>query len=388
MSVRKRKWETRTGETREAWIVDYTDQQGERHIETFDKKKEADARHDQVKQNIRTGSHISSKLTVAQAGENWIAKAEKGVGREGPLERATIKGYREMLNLHIKPMIGNLPIAKLDASAVDKFEERLLDAGRSKATVKTVLGSLSSILADAGAPRNAVRDRPRYKRSSRHQKKLKIGVDIPEPKEVSAILHNAQPVWRPLLVVAAFTGLRASELRGLRWEDVDLKKGVLHVTQRADRYNEIGSTKTGTSRRKVPFGPVVANAIRPAYLRAGGKGLAFPTKNGTVVEHSNLVKASIIPASKAAGLLDKHGNPKYTGLHALRHFYASWCLNRKEDGGLGFSFQQVKELMGHSSITLTVDRYGHLFENGDPNTLEAAEEALIGLHVTQPRHAG
>jgi integrase len=382
MSVRKRIWKTTQGETREAWVVDYKDQGGSRVLKTFDRKKDADAEHDRVRQDVRQGTHISSKLTVKQAGEEWIAKAEKGVGRDGPLERTTIKGYREALKLHIAPMIGNIPIAKLDAHAVNKFEGRLLDSGRSKNTVTTILRCLSSILADAGAPRNAVRDRPRYKRAGRHHKKLKIGVDIPSPQEVSAILHNAPARWRPLLVVAAFTGLRASELRGLHWEDVDLKRGFLTVTRRADRYNVLGSPKSKTSRRKVPFGPVVANAIRPDYLKAGGKGVAFATKNGTIAEHSNLVRDSIGPAAKAAGV------PQYTGLHCLRHFYASWCLNRKEDGGLGYSFQQVKELLGHSSITITVDRYGHLFENGDPNTLEAAEQALMSLHATQTQHAG
>jgi integrase len=382
MSVRKRSWKTAKGEEKEAWIVDYTNQSGERHIETFEKKKEADARHDEVRQQVRHGTHISTKLTIAQAGENWIAKAEKGVGREGPLERATIKGYREMLDLHIAPLIGKMPIAKLDADVVNKFEGRLLEektakgTSRSKNTVKTVLRNLSMILADAGAPRNAVRDRPRYRKNGRHQKKLKIGRDIPTPKEVSSILSHAPARWRPLLVLAAFTGLRASELRGLHWEDVDLKRNVITVSHRADRYNEIGSPKSRGSRRKVPFGPVVRNALAPLHLAAGGKGIAFRATKGDIVEHSHLVKSSIIPAAIAAGV------PQYTGLHCLRHFYASWCLNRKEDGGLGYSFQQVKELMGHSSITITVDRYGHLFDNGDPNTLEAAETALMALHAT------
>lgn len=381
MSVRKRTWTTSKGEQREAWIVDYIDQAGDRHIETFERKKEADARHDKVRQDVRHGAHISTKLTVAQAGERWIQKAEKGVGREeGPLERATIKGYREALNLHIKPMIGRLPIAKLDPTAVEAFEEKLIEGKRSRETIRRVLGSLSSILADAGAPRNAVRDRPRYKKSSRHAKKLEIGVDIPKPEEVSAILHHAPERWRSLLVVAAFTGLRASELRGLHWEQVDLRKRKISVTQRADRYRDIGSPKSKTSRREVPFGPIVANAITPAYLSAGGKGIAFPTNAGTITEHSNLVKASIIPAAEAAGV------PHYTGLHCLRHFFASWCLNRKEDGGLGYSFQQVKELMGHSSITITVDRYGHLFDNGDPGILDDAERALMGLHATRLQH--
>jgi integrase len=382
MSIRKRVWTTAKGEQREAWVVDYTDQAGERHLETFAKKKEADARHDQVRQDVRHGVHMSSRLSIAQAGEEWIVKAEKGVGREGPLERATIKGYREMLKLHIAPLIGRTPIAKLDVDAVKRFEGALIDGGRSKTTIKNVLRSLSMILADAGAPRNAVRDRPRYKRSSRHDRKLEIGVDIPQPKEVSAILHHAPARWRPMLVLAAFTGLRASELRGLHWEDVDLKKNLITVSRRADRYNDLGSPKSKTSRRVIPFGPVVAHALRPGYVKAGGKGLAFPTNKGTIVEHSNLVKASIIPAAVAAGL------QQYSGLHCLRHFFASWCLNRETDGGLGYSFQQVNELMGHSSITITVDRYGHLFKSGDQGTLEAAERALMDLHATQTQHTG
>lgn len=90
--------------------------------------------------------------------------------------------------------------------------------------------------------------------------------------------------------------------------------------------------------------------------------------------------------SERYGHVEARTEPKYTGLHALRHFYA--CLNRKEDGGLGYSFQQVKDLRGHSSITMTVDRYGHLFDNGDPGILDEAEKALMELHAAQMQHAG
>src|SRR5262245_29081279 len=115
MSVRKRSWTTRKGEAKEAWIVDYTDQAGDRHIETFARKKDADARHATVAVDVGTGVHISTKLTVGEAGDEWLTKALKGVGRvDGPLERTTIKGYRETLNLHIKPIIGKTLIAKID----------------------------------------------------------------------------------------------------------------------------------------------------------------------------------------------------------------------------------------------------------------------------------
>lgn len=83
MSVRKRNWITRKGEAREAWIVDYVDAEGLRHIETFKRKKDADAREAQVMVDVRTGIHTPTSLsiTVAEAAENWIDYVERE-GRE------------------------------------------------------------------------------------------------------------------------------------------------------------------------------------------------------------------------------------------------------------------------------------------------------------------
>jgi integrase len=80
----------------------------------------------------------------------------------------------------------------------------------------------------------------------------------------------------------------------------------------------------------------------------------------------------------AAGLIDQHGKPKYTGLHAFRHFYASWCINRRADGGLELPAKVVQERLGHASIVMTLDRYGHLFPRGDDGTeMAAAERNLL-----------
>ena len=81
----------------------------------------------------------------------------------------------------------------------------------------------------------------------------------------------------------------------------------------------------------------------------------------------------------AAGVVTKNGKPKYSGLHALRHFYASWCINRRVDGGLELPLKVVQHRLGHSSIQMTSDRYGHLFPSGNTNAeMAAAEKSLIG----------
>ena len=80
--------------------------------------------------------------------------------------------------------------------------------------------------------------------ADKRKAKLKVGVDIPAPDEIRSIVHAATGKHRPFLLTAIFTGLRTSELRGLRWQDVDLKKAELHVRQRADRYKVIGKLKS------------------------------------------------------------------------------------------------------------------------------------------------
>ena len=145
------------------------------------------------------------------------------------------------------------------------------------------------------------------------------------------MLLHAPERWRPLLLVAAFTGLRAGELRGLRWGDVDLKENKLHVRQRADRWGDMDLPKSEAGERDVPFGKIVANTLKEYRLRSQYSSdgeLVFCSSNGTVLEHSNMLKQSLHKAQVLAGITGKDGEPKYTGLHSLRHFYASWCINR------------------------------------------------------------
>jgi integrase len=402
MSVRKRSWTTRgklnpetgerePGEQREAWIVDYTDQRGDRHIESFARKKDADARHSEVKVDVKKGVHVapSKSITLKEAGQNWIEAAEH------ELERTTVDQYRQHLRFHLLPFIGARKLTDITTDAVLDLEARLRKEGRSKVMVRKVLVSLGSILADAQMRKqvghNAVRDlrnarRGKVKAVKREKTKLEVGKDIPSPAEVAAILAHAKGRWRPLLLTAAFTGLRGSELRGLRWSDVDLKANELHVRQRADRYNVIGAPKTAASRRVVPFGKVVANTLKEWKLQCPTGDLVFPTKQGTVEYHTHVVNRGFIPAVIAAGVVTKNGKAKYTGLHALRHFYASLCINSREHGGLGLLPKAVQERMGHSSITMTYDLYGHLFPRGDDSkVLDAVEGSLI---ATQTQHAG
>ncbi|HMF20986.1 MAG TPA: site-specific integrase, partial [Pseudolabrys sp.] len=165
------------------------------------------------------------------------------------------------------------------------------------------------------------------------------------------------------------------------WSDVDFKKHELHVRQRADRYGVIGEPKSKAGHRTVGLGPQVINALREWKLACpkGEHGLVFPTPHGGIALHNNVVRA-FTATVRAAGLTNSNGKPKYTGLHAVRHFYASWCINSPDRGGQGLPLKEVQQLLGHSSIVMTADTYGHLFppDKGAHKRLADAESALLG----------
>ena len=367
------------GMAREAWIVDYVDQAGDRHIETFDRKKEADDYQATVKVEERKGTHTapSKSPTVAEAAEKWIRNVE-AKGRE----RTTVTQYQQHVDTHIVPRLGRYKIASLTTGAIENFRDEMLAAGMSLPLARKVLTSLKSLLktskhAHVAADVSIERDKRR--------RKLEAGRDFPTPAEIKRLITAAtaqsgdnSTKRLALLLTAALTGLRASELRALRWQDVDLKGEELHVRQRADRYNAIGSPKSESSQRTVPLD---RHMLLPAVMEWKAKsahknGLVFPTSTGAIEHHANMLR-SLEPIMTAARLVDKDGKPKYA-LHAFRHFFASWCLNPVERGGLGMQPQDVQRLLGHSSIVMTMDVYGHLFPGGDHHSkIAAASRALF-----------
>ena len=269
---------------------------GKRHLKTFARKKDATAFEATASVEVRSGVHTadSASKTIAEAGQLWLKTGEaKG------LERATLEIYRQHLRLHIEPYIGKIKLSQLSAPMVRAFEDALargdMPAGaepqpRTSGMVHKVRVSLSSLLSDAQerglVSRNVVRDLGKGRRRGveqqaerRQRGRLKIGVDIPAREEIRAVVEAAKGRWRPLILTAIFTGLRASELRGLRWQDVDLEKRELHVRQRADRYSAIGAPKSEAGERTVPLTPMVLNTLREWKLQCprGELDLVFPT---------------------------------------------------------------------------------------------------------------
>ncbi len=410
MSVRKRTWSTK-GVEKTAWVADYTDAAGNRHRQQFALKKDAQAFEKRASTEVADGTHVAptDSRTIVEAGELWISTKARA-GRE----QSTVAQYRQHLDQHIAPYIGGTKLTAFNAPALAAWERKLMDDGRSLAMVRKVRVSLGSILATAQKQgwvgRNVVRDMRGVgqdtdaKAAKRKRGKLRAGEDIPTPAEIKAIVGVLSGRWRPLLLTAIFCGLRASELRGLPWTCVDFDKKLIYVRQRADRYNDIGKPKSEAGDRDVPMPDLLVQVLREWKLQCprrdtgkkDGDGnpvkvldLVFPNGQGKVESLANIINRGLWPVQVKAGVVrpsekvDEEGNvvmeAKYRGLHALRHFHASWLINRPQEGGLGLTPKQVQERLGHSSITLTMDVYSHLFATQDDGAqISAAAAAFLG----------
>jgi integrase len=265
-TVRKRSWTAPNGQTKEKWICDYSDQQGRRHQIACPSKKAADRLLYKVQHEIERGVHspASTSITIEEAGKLWLAKAES----DG-LERSTLLMYQQHLKLHVNLYVGTVKLAKFEVEDVDAFDAKLKAEGRSPAMRRGVRVTLGSLIGHAmrlaKVNRNVVRDASRTRRgadAARHKRKLKVGVDIPTKDQIRSLLATAKGGrWYPLLLVATFCGLRASELRGLAWSDIDLNSANSTVSQRADRWGTIGSPKSDAAKRDIPLAPEVVAAL-------------------------------------------------------------------------------------------------------------------------------
>jgi integrase len=372
-SIRKRTWKS-GGEEKTAWVADYFDQAGKRHIKTFSTKKAADGWLVKTRGEVQRGVHSpeNTSITVAEAAQLWLDKGELE-----KLERSTLRQYRNHVMLHINPLLGGEKLARLSSPMIESFRDALL-AKCSRAMARKVLASVKSILNEAqrrGLVAQNAATPVRVDAKKRENGKLTVGRDIPSIEEVQVILGCADGRWHPLFVTAIFTGLRASELRGLSWADVDFERSTIHVRQRADNWGAMGPPKSAAGDREIPMSPMVVNALKEWKLACpkGPLNLVFPNGNGRIENHANIANRGFYALQRKGEIVEDDGKPKY-GLHALRHFFASWVIER------GFSPKRVQALLGHSSIQMTFDVYGHLFPSmeDDHAKFAAGELAVVG----------
>ena len=349
----------------EVWSV----RDGKRIRRTFTDPAAAKAWRQDAQVAVRRGTMRSpSPLTLNDAATAWLEGARQGSIRNRSGDRykpSTLRGYERALRLRVLPVLGDRRLSDIGHLDVQDFVDALLAEGADPSTIRNTLDPLRSI----------------YRRAvSREQVALNPTerLDIPasrgrrdriaSPAEAARLLAALPDEDRPLWTTAMYAGLRRSELRGLRWSDVDLAEGVIRVERAWDDEEGEIEGKTRAARRTVPIVSELRKALAEHGLRTGrvGATLVFGTTPTHPFEPST-VRRRALAAWRGAGL-------EAIGFHECRHTFASLMI------AAGVNAKSLCAYMGHASVTITYDRYGHLMPG---NEREAA--GLLDAYLASVR---
>jgi integrase len=320
----------------------------------------------------------AENLKLGEWLDHCLADVLKPLVDAGKLAHSSYVRYAGIVENHLKPAIGHKKLRDLTRAEVRKLynEKGKTLSPRSVDYVHVTLQkALSQAVRDDLITRNvASGERPRSSRQRDLEK-----VKALSPTQVRALLNAARGTREvALYTIALHTGLRQGELLGLRWEDVDLEKGKLSVRRSlkvTDHGLDFGPPKNKASRRSVPLNRTAVTVLRAHRTRQNSErlaapewretGLVFPNRVGGPMNPSNLYHREYKPLLKRSGL-ESEG---FT-FHSLRHTFASVLCNSDVHA------KKIQTLMGHSSITQTMDTYSHLMRGIGDDAVGELDEAF------------
>lgn len=325
----------------EAFVSVATD--GRKLRKSFSSLTEAKAwRRDAGAAVARHELRAPSSLTVRESWETWHAEAIAGKihGRGGvPYKPSVLRSYRLSMDKHVLPDLGALKVSELRRAHVQALADRLLARGRQPSTVRNAIMPLRVLYRHA-IRREIVSLNPT------------AGLELPalggrrdriaSPAEAEALLAPLTPGDAALWATAFYAGLRCGELMALRWEEVDLADGVIRVERAYDpKAREYVAPKSKAGLRRVPIPTRLKGYLMPVRKQAG---LVFG--DSEPFDRRHVVKRAL-EAWTTAKL-------EPIGLHEARHTYASMMI------AAGVNAKALSEFIGHASVAITLDRYGHL----------------------------
>jgi len=305
-----------------------------------------------------------SKVTVREAGDALIEGMRSGAVRnkKGQTYKPSVtRGYGDALEDRLYPAVGPVRLSEVQRRDVQRLVDDMLAESLSASTIANAIMPLRVIY------RRAIED---GELAVSPCDKLRMPADdekprgrIAPPEEARNLLDALSEEDRTLWATAMYAGLRAGELMALRWEDVDLDVGVIRVQRSYDpKEHELIQTKN-RQRRDVPIIGAVRKHLMELKLRARPEvALVFPRKDGGHFTPTN-VRSRTLTAWRHAGL-----SP--ITLHECRHSFASLMI------AAGVNAKALSEFMGHSSIQITFDRYGHLMPGSRDEAVERADAYL------------
>jgi integrase len=344
--------------------------EGKRMFKTFTTLAEAKAWRSEAQVALRRGTmRAGSSGTLREAAEAWLEGAKSGAirNRSGHAYKpSAIRGYESALMARVIPALGGLRLTEVRRVDVQDFADRLCAEGLDPSTVRNTLMPLRAIFRRAAARGEVAVN-------------ATLGLELPamegardrvaSPAEAAELLAALPERDRALWATAMYAGLRRGELLALRWEDVELGAGVIHVERSWDVKEGAVEPKSRAGRRTVPIPAVLRDYLVEHKLRSGRRvGLVFGTSYAQPFTPSNVRKRANAAWIRAGF--------EPIGLHECRHTFASLMI------AAGVNAKSLSTYMGHSSATITLDRYGHLMP-GNESEAAARLDAYLAQAVAE-----
>jgi integrase len=322
---------------------------------------------------IRRGTmRAPSQLTLRDAAQAWLVGAREGSIRNRSGDRykpSVLRSYEIALRLRLLPELGARRVSEIRRADVQDFADRLLARGEEASTIRNTLIPLRTIFRRAVARGDvAVNPTTGLELPAVRGRRDRIVAPEQAAKLVDALPEGDRALW----ATALYGGLRRGELQALRWDDVDLAKGVIKVERAWDVREGHIEPKSRAGRRTVPIPVALRDYLVEHKHRTGGRGHVFARANGKPFD-----AVTIGERSKNAW---RRADLEPITLHEARHTFASLMI------AAGVNAKALATYMGHASVTITYDRYGHLMP-GNESEAAALLDAYLARADTKARLA-
>ncbi len=326
------------------------------------------------------GKNITpSRQTLREAAKQWLSGAEADpptiLNRSGhPYKPSVLRGYRHDLSEYVLDDLGGMRLTDVRRADLQALVDRLVGAGHSGSKVRNIVVAVRVVF------RHAL-ERDEVNANPASGLRLPNGVGrrdrAASASEAAELLAALPDDLRPIYATAFYGGLRRGELRGLRWSDVDLAKGVIHVRRGWDDVEGAIDPKSEKGERQVPVTALLRDYLVEHKTRTGrdGDDFVFGAAANRPFTPSHIRRS----AAKAwAAEIEKQAEKKPEkklaplvpiGLHECRHTFVSLMHDA------GISLEAIGDFVGHSSTYMT-DRYRHLIEGAHAEASRKFDEYL------------
>jgi integrase len=337
--------------------------EGKRIRKTFATLGAAKAWRQDMLPALRKGTvRAPSQTTLRAAWDQWLAGAKDGTirNRSGDVYKpSALRGYAASMRLHVLDDFGALKLSEVTRLQLQDLADRMLADGRDPSTIRNTLMPLRAIYGRAlGRGEVAVNPTAGLKLPAVRGHRDRIA----SPVEAAALIAAVDDADRAVWATASYAGLRLGELRALRDEDVDLAAGVIRVERSWDPREGAIEPKSRAGTRSVPIVGALRVHLAAHRLRRGKAGGLFFGDSDRPFSRDPLV-ARAEKAWKGAKLAP-------LGLHEARHTCASIFI------AAGVNVKALSSYLGHASITITLDRYGHLMPGNETEAVDLVDRYL------------